>query len=280
MNFIKSLSPKTLPLGRHEKKITRPHGVAEEGLLEEIFRRLKPEAAYCVEFGAGDGANFSFARNLVERHGWSALLIEADDRLYAALSGFHRGNPKVKTVQSLITAENIEDIFSRADVPAAPGFMLIDIDGNDYHVWKAITRYKPEIVMIEYNPSYGAEAEFVVEYKPDFVWNGDDYYGASFAALVRLGREKGYALIHCSSDGDNLVFVKNENARLFTLPEKAADFYQLAQYGRNGRLPNGKGHPVCARNTTPAYRLFCKIRYRLLSPARKLAKLLYGKDRE
>ena len=274
MSFLQKVLPKNLPLTRYERKISDPCGLVEEGLLEEIFTRITPESKFCVEFGAGDGRHFSFAKNLIERHGWSALLIEADAGLSEISRAYYDGRRNIHTIRSLITAENIESLFSRAGVPAKPGFMLIDIDGNDYHVWKAIQHYTPAVVIIEYNPSYGSGEEFVVDYKPDFVWRRDDYYGASFASLVKLAAGKGYVLIHCSSDGDNLVFVRDEFASKFELPRCPADFYQIAQYGKNGRLPNGKGHPVSKINSTISCRLFCRARYWFMSPVRKLAKIL------
>ena len=47
--------------------------------------------------------------------------------------------------------ENIESIFQSADVPTNLDLLSIDIDYNDYYIWKAITAYNPRVVIIEYN---------------------------------------------------------------------------------------------------------------------------------
>ena len=36
------------------------------------------------------------------------------------------------------------------------------------------------------------------------------YYGASLKALVKLGKKKGYELVHCNKAGNNAFFVKKE----------------------------------------------------------------------
>ena len=277
MFFLSKLKPKVLPLSKYERKITQPFGIVEEGVIEEIFNRIKPQNKFCIEFGAGDGFNFSFTRNLIEKHGWNALLIEADDKLFENLINYYSKNKKVKTVKSMVTKENITAIFKNADVPNTPDFMLIDIDGNDYHLWKAIVSYSPKVVMIEYNASYGYINDFIMPYNPNHVWTGDDYCGASFNAMVKLGEEKGYVLVHTLDGGDNLVFVKKEFSNLFELPQKASAFYQIPQYGKNGRAINGKGHSVSKINTSLFYRFFCKTRYAFMGPVRSIAKILKSK---
>jgi hypothetical protein len=126
--------------------------------------------------------------------------------------------------------------------------------------------------MIEYNASYGSEKEFVIPYNPSFMWAGDDYFGGSFSSMVKLGEKKGYVLIHCLGGGDNLVFIKKEFSLLFTVPQKASELYQLPQYGKNGRAINGKGHPVSKVNSSWVYRLFCKVRYAVMTPVRRISK--------
>jgi hypothetical protein len=268
----KPFQPKNLPLTRFEKKLSPKNGLIDEGLIEEIIIRIiKPFSHFCIEFGAGNGVDHSNVRNLIARHGFGALLIDANDRLAKELQANYRDNPDVKTVQAFIYAETIESLFEANGVPAEPDLLVIDIDGNDYHVWKSITRYRPRVVIIEYNPSYLPGEYFVKEYEPDFVWNGDDYYNASITPLVELGKEKGYSLIHCVTGGDNLYFVRDDLFHLFDIPDNSPEaMYQLPDYGRFGRVANGRGHPASVRNTTFGQRLFFRLRYYLLSARRKV----------
>ncbi len=175
--------------------------------------------------------------------------------MVAALQRRFAGNERVRAQQAFITRGNIEALFAANGVPEAPYFMLIDIDGNDYHVWKAIEHYRPSVVCIEFNASYGPDEDFVVEYRDDFVWRHDDYFGASIKPMVELGRAKGYELIHCTSGGDNLFFVRREHYAAFGIADNRIEtMYQLPQYGRNGRARNGKGHPMSTLTSSASQR--------------------------
>lgn len=266
------LAPKNLPLSSYERKLTRPNGNAEEGLLEHLFSVHAPAEKFSVEFGAGDGTNHSLARNLIERHDFGALLIEADEKLADALMAKYRSNPRVKPVRSFITRDNIIGLFRQAAVPQRMALLCIDIDGNDYYVWEAIaSEYRADFVCIEYNASFAPGEDFVIAYDEGFSWAGDDYYGASFSSLLRLGEKLGYRLIHCTSAGENMIFASEDIAGKFpSAPMAPESLYQLPQYGRYGRAPNGKGHRASHRTTTKGERLWYRARYHLMSLPRKL----------
>ena len=271
-NLMSKIAPKQLPLSVYERKITPTNGIVEEGLLEHIFSVIQPKNKFCVEFGAGDGTNYSFTRNLIEQHGYSALLIEADEKLSTALTEKYASLPKVKTIRSFLSRENIVSLFQSAEVPAEPALICIDIDGNDYYMWQALSEYyRPDVLCIEFNSSFGPDREFVIPYREDFSWNGDDFFGASMKTMVDLGSKLGYALIHSTSAGDNLIFVRNDHAHLFSNPKLSArEMYQLPQYGKNGRALNGKGHPASPHTTSLMERLWYRMRYQLMAIPRKV----------
>jgi hypothetical protein len=269
------LAPRRLPLRPYERKITSPNGVVEEGVIERIFSILHPSSRFCVEFGAGDGTNHSFTRNLIERHGFSALLIEASPALVDPLKTKYSDSTNIKVLESFITRENIEELFARGGVPLEFDFLCIDIDGNDFHIWNSIAKYSPRIVCIEFNGAYGPHQEFVLPYNPEFVWQGDDFFGASFASLVRLAKQKGYDLIHCTSAGDNLFFARQDVAAKFERAREAAsEFYQVPQYGKYGRAVNGKGHPASKQTSSALTRLMYKARYYAMTLPRKFVYMI------
>ena len=45
-------------------------------------------------------------------------------------------------------------------------FLVIDIDSNDYYVWRAIQSFRPKVVMIECNRSFPPPELAVIEYHP------------------------------------------------------------------------------------------------------------------
>jgi len=270
---LKKILPKDLPLSKYEFALSPVNGTTDEGLIEKIFQVIEPKSGFCIEFGAGNGEDFLGVRYLIKKHNFSALLIEANTELAKLLHNNYRDNPKVTTVESFISKENIEEIFSINDVPAEPDLMIIDIDGNDYHIWESIEHYHPQVVCIEYNASYRPEEDFVADYDPDLVWKGDDYHSASIKQMVALASSKEYSLIHCKKAGDNLYFVKNELYHLLNIKDNSPEvMYQLPQMGKFGRAINGKGHPASKRNTSRSQRFYYIIRYYLMSLPRKIVK--------
>jgi len=105
-----------------------------------------------------------------------------------------------------VTAENINDLLQKYEVPVSFDLLSIDLDGNDYWVWRAVRR-RPRVVVIEYNAHIGPADSRVIAYDPAFRWAGTDYFGASLRALRDLGQQKGYALVYCESTGTNAFFV-------------------------------------------------------------------------
>jgi hypothetical protein len=79
----------------------------------------------------------------------------------------------------------LDSILTRTSVPADFAFCSIDIDGNDYHAWKAITAYRPKLVCIEFSRAIPTDCLFVQAADPKL------NQGSSLMALVELGKSKG-----------------------------------------------------------------------------------------
>jgi len=196
-------------LNRYEYEVLSQCG--EDGIIEEIFRRIGVTNRFFVEFGAGNGVQNCTASLLLAN--WMGAWIEGGHdngevirRKFAPLLMRHR----LKFSESFITAENIEELFATLEVPEAFDLLSVDIDGNDYWVWRAITHFNPRVVVCEYNARYGAELPWVMKYNPAHVWNGSCYYGASLKALEKLGEQKGYVLVGCNLAGVNAFFVRQD----------------------------------------------------------------------
>ncbi len=166
-------------------------------MLEHLFATIGPGRRYFVEFGAKDGLSVSNTANLRLHHGWTGLLLDA-----AAADG----DGLVR--RAFVTAENVDDLFEAHGVPRRFDLLSIDIDGNDYWVWKALDRFTPRVVVVEYNIFFQPGDARTMPYDPDHVWMDDScYHGASLAALRKLGDAKGYALVHTDSWSPNAFFV-------------------------------------------------------------------------
>jgi len=234
----------TKRLNRHEYQVFSQNG--EDGIIREIFNRIGFTNKYFVEFGVEDGLECN-STNLLYKD-WSGLWIEGSGDFYKKIiQSFSDlvGSNRLKIQNEFITAENIEMIFEKAGVPEEPDLLSIDIDYNDYYVWKAITKYSPRVVVIEYNAIFKPDTPFVVKYNPTRVWDRTSHFGASLLALEQLGHEKGYSLVGCVFAGCNAFFVRNDLiADLFESPYTAENHYEPAR----GFLYCRTGHP---RNRIP-----------------------------
>jgi len=138
----------------------------------------------------------------------------------------YRNNPRVTTLPHAITAENVAERFAAAGVPEEPDILSIDIDGNDYWIWKAIDGYRPRIVIIEYNSALDPAVALVQPYGQAQGWDHSSGYSASLAALELVAQEKGYRLAHTESIGANAFFVREDLASGLPteVPRRAANF--------------------------------------------------------
>jgi hypothetical protein len=183
-------------LRAHERSIHSQSG--EDGVLLRIFQCIGTSNRYFVEFGARDGRVESNTAHLRLDHGWTGLLMEGD-----------RDRARDPVRSEFVTAENVNALFARYRVPTDFDLLSIDVDGNDYWIWKAIDGYHPRVVVIEYNIFFGPSVHKTIPYRANFHWDKTPYHGASLAALDKLGRAKNYTLVHADSYAPNAFFVKN-----------------------------------------------------------------------
>jgi len=175
----------------------------EDGIIHAIFSTIGITNKYYVEFGVEDGMECN-TRYLFKHKGWTGLLMDGANE-----------NESFNLCKEFITAENIEELFAKYNVPQNFDLLSIDIDGNDYWVWKAIIHYTPRVVIVEYNACHPWNESKTVPYDATFVWDKTDYYGATLQALVKLGKEKGYTLIATDSYGVNAFFIQNAIAQKY-----------------------------------------------------------------
>lgn len=212
----------------------------EDGILAEIARRLGIRTGFFVEFGVQDGSVCNTA--LLAADGWAGVYIEADAACSERLRQRYASSTRVKTIQEFVTAENIADIFARAGVPLEFDVLSIDIDGNDYWVWRALSAYKPRIVVIEYNAEHAPPERWVMKYDPAHRWDKTTYYGASLASFAALAETMGYALVGTEKTGVNAFFIRQDLVRAggFRALTAAEAYHPVGYYGVHHELGHVK----------------------------------------
>jgi hypothetical protein len=207
-------------LSAYEKRIYSQH--AEDGILVELANRLRiGRGGTFVEFGAAAGDECNCAA-LARIYDWGGLMIEADPELFTRLRSTYRTFPKVQLRQSFVTVENIASILTSANIDVGFDLLSIDIDGNDYWLWQALSSFRAKIVVIEFNAFFKPPKRFVKAYDPSFVWAMDWNYGASLSAMEELGRAQGYALLGVDSSATNAFFVRDDLAEQTGFPRLTA----------------------------------------------------------
>jgi hypothetical protein len=176
----------------------------EDEVIQELLADLPECSKVCVDIGAKMLENSNTA-NLIINHGWRGILIEAGMKCWRQLCDDMIGFP-VCVSHARVTVANVNFL-----VPEKFDVLSIDIDGNDYWIWKTL-KAEPPIVIIEYNPNRKIG---VMKYDKMHEWKrfkqrfGDQAYyrfGASMNDMIKLGVAKGYR-VHSHND-NNIFFIK------------------------------------------------------------------------
>jgi hypothetical protein len=213
----------------------------EDGIIQEIFKRIGTTNQYFVEFGVEDGSETNTTYLLYK--GWKGLWIDGSAESIGSINRTCANaiqKKQLTAIQSFITAENIESIFAQANVPEEFDLLSVDIDRNDYYVWQAITHYKPRVVITEYNSIFRPGDEFVVKYDANAMWDKSSNFGASLETMTKLAEQKGYKLVASSFAGLNAFYVREDvMGDYFTGPFTVENHYEDPKY----YLYTKRGHP-------------------------------------
>lgn len=195
----------------------------EDGKILYLFSILGTTNKLFVDIGSNDGINSNCA-NLAINHGWHGLFIDADKKAIEIGQHFYKKVPNKWSLKPIfkkekVTPKNINSIIENVGFSNEIDFLSIDIDSNDYWIWKALTCVHPKVIIIESQLAFGSQ-DLIVPYQKELSKkpNQNNYYGASTLALVKLGKSKGYRLVGSNQYGNNLFFVKNGLGEEF-LPE-------------------------------------------------------------
>jgi hypothetical protein len=190
----------------------------EDGIIDWLIERLAlpPQLQSFIEFGVEryDEANTRF---LLENRNWRGLIMDGDPQLRATLQRQDiYSKYDLRAVSAFITRENINQLILDAGYAGEIGLLSVDIDGNDYWVWEAITAVEPVLVICEYNAVFGDIWPISVPYDPQFQRADKHfshlYFGASIMALRSLAKQKGYAFLGTNLAGNDAFFVREDCA--------------------------------------------------------------------
>ncbi len=200
-----------IDIQHYEFKIFSQWG--DDGIIQYLIHKLDFEHRTFVEFGVENylEANSKF---LLINNNWSGYVLDGSTSNVEQIKNSSLyWKYKLQAKDAFITAENINQLLLESSFGENIGILSIDIDGNDYWIWKTI-KIKPIVVIVEYNSVFGAQNPWTIPYQAGFIRNkahfSNLYYGTSLLSLYNLAQEKGYAFIGCNSAGNNAYFVRKD----------------------------------------------------------------------
>jgi len=188
----------------------------EDGIIEWLAAHVPVPNKRFVEFGVETFAEAN-CRFLLQNRNWKGLVMDGS----AANMETLKASPihwmyDLTAKAAFITRRNINRLIKETGFGGPLGLLSIDIDGNDYWVWEALTAADPAIVVCEYNPILGDTRALAVPYSDTFErlkshYSGL-YFGASIEALCHLATKKGYNFLGTNANGINAFFVRKDLA--------------------------------------------------------------------
>ncbi len=217
-------------LYQDRRNLYSQHG--EDGILEELLRALGLDTGYFVEFGAWDGKHWSNTYACYER-GWMGCYIEGLQDRYDRLC-LNILDPRVLKIKRYVAAEgpnSLDEILAAHNVERVD-LLSIDIDCDDLVIWEGVQRYRPSVVVIEYNSTIPFDTHYV---NPRGMTHGN-----AALSIVESAARRGYRLVEGTDT--NLIFVLDslpglDTVKCKTLGEIRNQTYQLRYFfGNDGSL--------------------------------------------
>lgn len=213
----------------YEKKYTSQFG--EDGIIEHIFNTIGTTNKIAVEIGViGDKVDFP-ENNTWKLHtkGWNCFWFDLTKPNYEL--------ENIILTTKYLTSNNISDIFSDLKIPNDFDLLGIDIDGNDYHIRKALRQYKPRVIIMEYNGCYSPHCDYIMPENNNYIWQGenDTTFGASLKSITKLNNEFGYDLVYCTSEGVNAFFIRKD-INIFKCKEPDEVFKKVLWYNNELKI--------------------------------------------
>ena len=186
----------------------------DDGIIQYLIQNIDIKNKFFLEFGV-ENYEEANTRFLLESNNWAGMVIDSSEKNISYIKNqYYYWKFNLNAFCHFITKENINEILKKNINKPEIGILSIDVDGNDYWIWKEINYLKPQIVIIEYNARFGDERSVTIPYEQNF--NRSDkkynniYYGASLQALTNLANKKNYSLIGTNLNGNNAYFINNK----------------------------------------------------------------------
>lgn len=188
----------------------------EDGVIDWLISRVPDIPLSFVEFGV-ENYRESNTRLLLLLRNWRGLVLDgSSDHVLDIRRQDIYWRYGITAACAFIDRDNINQLLEQGGLAGPLGLLSVDIDGNDYWVWKSIEAVDPAIVVTEYNAVLGDLHPITIPYSADFdrteAHHSNLYFGASLPALIHLGKAKGYTFVGTTTTGCNAFFLRDDLA--------------------------------------------------------------------
>src|ERR1700761_8717094 len=190
----------------------------EDGHLLYLLTLAGSVSRTVVEISSQDGRT-CMATNLLVHHRWRGFLFAGDPVFVAEGQRFFARHPATRALPPLIqsewfTRDNVNRVLASVGVPSEVDVLSLDIDGNDLHLWNAMT-LRPRVLICEFNNVVPSDRALTIPYHADFNYAAQPadqalFRSASLAAYVAVSRRKGYRLVGINALGFNAIFLRDD----------------------------------------------------------------------
>ena len=227
----------------------------QDGVIQYLLSKIDIPRKIFVEFGVGNYTE-SNTRFLLMNNNWGGLVIDSSQPCIDYIKYEMRWKYDLKAVRAFITKDNINKIIKEHIKERDIGLLSIDIDGNDYWIWKEIAVINPRIVICEYNSTFGRDHFVAVPYDESFnrtkKHHSNLFFGASLPALCSLAEEKGYDFVGCNSDGNDAFFVRKDLSGPFRVQS-----FREGYIARHRKSRDIKGNEIYMNEKDLLEEIFC-----------------------
>lgn len=220
----------------------------EDGMILYVLAMIGFKSRKIVEMCCGTGRE-CMATNLILNHGFDGYLFDGDRANIELAQAFFRSKKDCLLYppflrNTWITTDNVNDLLVEAGCAGEVDVFSMDMDGNDYWIWRAIKAINPRLFVCEIHNIIPGNQSLTIEYQPDFscadkAGHEQDYRSASLLAMVKLCKERGYRLIGAHRHGFNVFFLREDEGREF-FPEVSVEDVEdnyWTKLGQNTRWP-------------------------------------------
>lgn len=198
----------------------------EDGILDFLCEKIGISKPNIIEIGAGNFVECN-SRFIAEFRNANVMAVDVRQDLDKAVkSSLLYWKSNLIPLVEWITPDNVnrimnlgEEKFGKIDI------FSLDLDGNDYWILRDVAFRDVAIVVIEYNPIFGASLKVTVPRNDEFDrfkshFSGL-YYGASLQAFIDLMMGKSFNFIGTNRVGNNAFFVHSKHINKFDFDTKS-----------------------------------------------------------